>query len=142
MHGDPDVISWASARSVVSWDLWCGRVGRQDRGRNPRSREFGDDAELESDIEAIVGALELMEESDAIEVLATCKTDQDGHGPRKAQSGPEDARTPTLEQHADSQKRSETRSRKVGGSHSVLQLSTSWSFQSKLSKETRPSTGK
>ena len=32
--------------------------------------EFGDDAELESEIEAIVGALEPKEESDAMEVLA------------------------------------------------------------------------
>ena len=35
--------------------------------------EFGDDAELGSEIEAIVGALETTEESDAIEVLATLK---------------------------------------------------------------------
>ena len=35
--------------------------------------EFGDDAELESENEAIVGALEPTEESDAVEVLATWK---------------------------------------------------------------------
>ena len=35
--------------------------------------EFGDDSEFESELEAIVGALEPMEESDAIEVLATWK---------------------------------------------------------------------
>ena len=33
------------------------------------------------------GALEIMEERDAIEVLATWRTNQDGHGPRQAQSG-------------------------------------------------------
>ena len=35
--------------------------------------EFGDDAELESEIGAIEGALEPLEESDTIEVLATLK---------------------------------------------------------------------
>ena len=79
--------------------------------------EFGDDDERESEIEALVGALERKEESDAIEVLATWKGNQDGHGPRKARSGTEGARTPTLEQYADRQERSGTRSRKVGRSH-------------------------
>ena len=35
--------------------------------------DFGGDAEFEPEIEVIVGALETMEESDVVEVLATWK---------------------------------------------------------------------
>ena len=49
--------------------------------------EFGDDAELESEIEAIVGGLEPIEESDAIEVLATWKKNQDGMAQEKLNLG-------------------------------------------------------
>ena len=84
MHGDLDVVSWLSAGSVVS----LGVV------------EFRDDAELESEIEAIVGALEPMEESDAIEV--DLETNQDGHDTGKAQPRAEGARSPTLEQYVKS----------------------------------------
>ena len=102
--------------------------------------QFGDDAEYEFDMEAVVGALGPIEESDAIEFLATWQQTRTDTG--EAQSKAERACTPTLEQYVNHQKRSKTRSREVGWSHSELYVSRSWPFQQKLSKETRPSTWK
>ena len=48
---------------------------------------FQDDAEFESEIEAIVGALEPIGESDAVEVLTTWKQTRMAMNQEKAQSG-------------------------------------------------------
>ena len=60
--------------------------------------EFGDDVEQESGIEAIVGALEPIEESDAIEVLATWKLTWTAMAQEKLNRG---LRTPAR-QHSNS----------------------------------------
>ena len=70
MHGDPDVVSWLSARSTVSW---VEEFEDKIEDETHDYVEFGDDAVLESEIEAIVAAQEPLEESDANEVLATWK---------------------------------------------------------------------
>ena len=60
--------------------------------------EFGDDEELESEIEAIVGSLEPTEESDAIEVLTTWKQTRTAMAQEKLNRG---LRTP-VRQHSNS----------------------------------------
>ena len=81
-----------------------------------------------------MGALEPIEESDVIGVLATWQQTRTATAQKKLNRN-----TRTIVDHEG---RSETRSREVGGSHSVLQLSRRWSFQLKLSKETRANTWK
>ena len=60
-------IRWSHGTPSV----WTNRKRVEDETQD--HVEFGDDAEFESEIEAIVGALEPTEESDATEVLATWK---------------------------------------------------------------------
>ena len=103
--------------------------------------EFGDDAELESELEAIARALEPMEESDAIEVLATWKQTRTAMVQEKLNRG---LRTPVRHHSNSTQSKNAPKPdlARLAGRFSVLQVSRSWPFQSKLSKETRPSTGK
>ena len=96
---------------------------------------FGGDAELESDIETIVGALGPIEESDAVEVLTTWKR------PLRRRSSIEVSEhlctnTQTARQLSEL---SEARSCYVGWSYLVLQLSRCWPLQPKLPKEASPS---
>ena len=56
MHGDPDVVSWLSTGSVVSWDFRVEELDHRIEDETQDSVEFGDDVELESELEAIVGA--------------------------------------------------------------------------------------
>ena len=79
--------------------------------------DFRGVAEFESEIEATVGALEPIEESDAVEVLAVWKENQDCQDTGKAQSRA--PAKPTPKQHVNHQERFKTRSCGVGWSHSV-----------------------
>ena len=72
MHGDPNVVSWLStqwSRGAFGVDELGDRVVDEPQDHV----DFGGDREFDSEIKAIVGALEPTEESDAVEVLATWK---------------------------------------------------------------------
>ena len=75
-------------------------------------------SEFESEIEAIVGALEPIEESDATAVLATWK--RTSHDTGKAQSRVKDTRKSTLKRRVSHQERTKTRSCGVGWSYAKL----------------------
>ena len=94
--------------------------------------EFGDDAEFESEFEAILGALE----SDAIEQTRTGMT-QAG----KAHLRAEGAHAPTLEWYVNHQKRSKTRSPKkrvqAPGNDASVRVVSCWSCW-RLRRPVRP----
>ena len=102
--------------------------------------EIEDDDERESEIEALVGALERKEESDAIEVLATWKETRTAMAHEKLNRG---LRTP-VRQHSNRTPIAKHVPKpdlaRLAGRISVFLLSRSWPFQSTLSKEARPST--
>ena len=98
MHGDLDVVSWLFTGSVVSWVLRVEESEDRIEDETQDNVEFGDDDERKSEIEAIVGALERKEESDAIEVLATWKETRTAMAQEKLNRG---LRTP-VRQHSNS----------------------------------------
>ena len=63
-----------------------------NEGVEDHPQDHGGDTELESEIEAVVGALEPIEESDAVEVLATWKQTRTAMTQEKLSRG---LRTPT-----------------------------------------------
>ena len=67
--------------------------------------EFGRDAECASEILATVGALEPIEESDAVDVLATWKQTRSAMNQEKLSQRSENTCAPTLEQHVNHQER-------------------------------------
>ena len=70
MRGDPNVVSWSSTRLV---DGAFGEMEDRVEDEPQDHVDFGSNAEFQSEVEAIVGAPESIEESDAVEVLATWK---------------------------------------------------------------------
>ena len=61
--------------------------------------DFGGDAEFESEIEAIMAALEPIEGSGAVESSCDLETNQNGHDSGDAQSRSENTCVPTLKRH-------------------------------------------